>query len=113
MLEIKRNTYSVIAYDESEGRGISFPTNDSTDVNLFVQEIQQLANDMHLGIVIVPLVFDSRYETNYFPMSKYLEGKEGPQVLNDDNEVKALYDFYFTHSITQIGPRGIKFIFLA
>ena len=112
MLEIKRSNYCVIAYDESEGRGIAFPANDSISINGFVEELQELAEDMKPGLVIVSLVFDPKYDTNYCPMSKYLEGKEGPQILNDDNEVKGLYDFYFSHSIPEISPMSINYIFL-
>ena len=112
MLEIKRGNCCVIAYDESEGRGIAFPANDSISINDFIEEFQELAEGMKAGLVIVFLVFDPRYDINYRPMSKYLEGKESPQILNDDNEVKGLYDFYFSHSILEISPMGVNFIFL-
>ena len=112
MLEIRRSTYSVIVYDESENRGITFPIDDSTEVNHFVEEVQKLAEGMKKGMILIPLLFDPNYSTNYRPMGKYLDGKEGPQILRDDIRVRELYDFYFSHSIPEIIPAGINYIFL-
>lgn len=112
MIEIKRNASSVIAFDESEGRGITFPVNDSIAVEQFVEEVQKISETMKYGLVLVVLLFDPRYNDNYRPMQKFLEGKEGPQVLEDDANVRMLYGYYFSHAIPELSPGRVNYIFV-
>lgn len=112
MIEIKRNASSVIAFDESEGRGITFPTNDSVSIEQFIEEVQKISETMKYGLVLVVLLFDPKYKENYRPMSKFLEGKDGPQVLEDDATVRKLYGYYFSHAIPELSPGRVNYIFL-
>ena len=43
MIEIKRNDYSVIAFDKGEERGIVFPTNSSVKLEQFEEEAEKVA----------------------------------------------------------------------
>ncbi len=113
MIEIKRNAFSIIAYNESEGRGIYLPVSESTDIDEFVKEVKRIANDMKFGIILSPLTYYPEDPRSYHPMQKYFETekKQGAQIFKNDAEVKKLYKFFFSHSIIQISPSGPSYFF--
>lgn len=111
MLIIERNKHCVIVYDESAGRGITFPNTEGKDVNLYVQELQERAQFIKPGIVLVPLLFDTHYEENSRPMQLFLKNNSIESILQEDSTAIELYEFYFAHAIPQISPTEVSYIF--
>ena len=111
MVTIKRNKHCVIVYDEDDGRGITFPTKTDTNVPLYIQELQKLAEHITPGIVLVPLVYDIQYRENSRPLQIFLEGNSLDDLLHNDVTAVNLYYFYFAHAIPQISPEGVSYIF--
>ncbi len=111
MLTIERNKHCVIVYDESAGRGITFPNTEDKDVNLYVQELQERAQVIKPGTVLVPLLFDSQYKENSRPMQLFLKNNSIESVLQKDSTANELYEFYFAHAIPQLSPAGVSYIF--
>lgn len=115
MVKILRKKCSVIAYSEADNRGIAFPKDPKVDVNDFITELQEIAEkceEVKVGTIIVPLVFDSTYKENYRAMSKFLKDKKGWYVLKNKKIVRELYKFYFANSIPEFSPGGVNYIFL-
>lgn len=111
MLTIKRNQHSVIVYDEENGRGITFPNEQDTDVNRYIAELQEHAQVIKPGTVLVPLLFDPQYKVHNRPMQLFLETHDVESVLQEDDTAKELYEFYFAHAIPQLSPAGVSYIF--
>ena len=111
MLTIERNKHCVIVYDEDEGRGITFPNTVDKDVTLYVQELQERAQVITPGTILVPLLFDTQYKENSRPMQLFLEDSSIESVLQEDTTARKLYEFYFAHAIPQISPAGMSWIF--
>ena len=111
MLRIERNNHCVIVYDEGAGRGITFPNTADKDVKLYVQELQERAQVIKPGTVLVPLLFDTQYKENSRPMQFFLENNSIESVLQEDSTAAELYEFYFAHAIPQISPAGVSYIF--
>ena len=112
MIEIKRNDYSVIAFDKGEERGIVFPTNSSVKLEQFEEEAEKVAKAIQEPLIVVILLYDPKYKRNHEPLQKFLEGKEGPQVLENDAVVCELYGYFFSHAIPALTPDGIDYIFV-
>ena len=111
MVEIMRNTYSVIVYDETQERGIAFPASKEIEIQQFVEELKQIANsdEIEAGTRITGLVF----EDSCRPMKEFLEDKQGREpVLDDDKQAKELYNFYYKHSMPMIGPGIIQYVYM-
>lgn len=111
MLTIERNNHCVIVYDEVAGRGITFPNTVYKDVNLYVQELQERAQVIRPGTVLVPLLFDTQYKENSRPMQLFLKSNSTESVLQEDATARRLYEFYFAHAIPQISLAGMSWIF--
>ena len=111
MLTIERNNHCVIVYDEVAGRGITFPNTADKDVNLYVQELQERAQVIKPGTVLVPLLFDTQYKENSRPMQLFLKNNSIESVLLEDSTAEELYEFNFAHAIPQISPAGVSYIF--
>lgn len=111
MLKIERNQHSVIVYDEENSRGLTFPNERDTDVNLYIAELQERAQVIKPGTVLVPLLFDPQYKENNRPMQLFLETHSMESMLQEDDTAKELYKFYFAHAVPQISPAGVSYIF--
>lgn len=106
MIEIKRGIYSVRVYDESEKRGIIFPTSSLTQNTDFFMEVQKNKKPC-----LSVLMFDKNYVLNYPPIEQFLEGRD-IEVLKEDYEAKKLYQFYFKRAIpTIIKGEIVNYIF--
>ncbi len=115
MVQIKRSACSVIVYDEEQGKGIAFPANPAVEIEQFVKELQQITCSNEIikpGVVITPMVFDPQFESNYRPMSEFLEDKVGTQILDDDQQAEELYRFYYTHAMLVLSPGGVSFMYM-
>ena len=111
MLTIERNNHCVIVYDKDAGRGITFPTTADKDVNLYVQELQERAQVITPGTILVPLLFDTQYKENSRPMQLFLKDNSIESVLQEDATARELYEFYFAYAIPQISHAGMSWIF--
>ena len=111
MLEIKRNSYSVIALNKQKSLGIAFPTNKNVLLGEFVKEVISEASKIDNIIDIVLLSFDEEEEQMYLPMEKFLDGKD-PSILDNDEVVEELYEFYFKNAVPQIVSSGVNYIFI-
>ena len=94
MVKIIRCTFSIIAYDESENRGILFPVAESTKLDDFVTESREVALSLKKGLKWTTLVYNPMYVTNYRPMEYFLHGRKS-DLFRDDREVVYLYKCYF------------------
>ncbi len=111
MLEIKRYDYSVLVYDGVEKRGLAFPKSETTTVYDFINEVKRKSSKMDFGIVLALLSFDPAYVFNYRPMKQFLNGRD-VSILQDDNNVKELYQFFFAHAILEVSTYGMDYVFL-
>ena len=111
MLKIERNNHCVIVYDEDEGRGIAFPNTVDEDVTLYVQKLQESAQVIKAGTILVPLLFDTRYKENCRAMQLFLKNNSIDSVLKKDKTAKELYAFYFANAIPEISPAGMSWVF--
>lgn len=124
MFKIDRHTKCIIAYDETEKRGIVFPARDfrqapsaieehfsqreeliEKESEEFLHEAFQKAQGMSCGIILSVLSYDEGFEINYKPLKKFFDkiGK-GAEVFEDDAMVEELYKFFFKNSILQLAP---------
>ncbi len=92
-------------------RGITFPNDQDTDVNRYIADLQEHAQVIKPGTVLVPLLFDPQYKVHNRPMQLFLETHDVESVLQEDDTAKELYEFYFAHAIPQLSPAGVSYIF--
>ena len=111
IITIERNNHCVIVYDESAGRCIAFSNTEDKDAYLYVQELQERAQVLKSGIILVPLLFDTKYKENSRPMQIFLTNHSIKSILQEDSIATELYGFYFAHAIPQIIPAGVSYIF--
>lgn len=113
MVKIKRYEQYVIVYDEEKRRGITFPVSETVNIDQYVEELRKIADsdEIEAGLRVIPLVFDSFYEVSYRPIKEFLEDKDSA-YLDDDEHAKELYEFYFQHSMPQVSPGSVDYIYL-
>lgn len=113
MVEVKRYKQCVIVYDEDKGRGITFPANETIHLNQYCEELNKIccSKEFQAGLLVIPLTFDPEIKGSYKPIKEFLEGKKGNAYLDDDEHAKELYEFYFEHSMPQISPGGVDYIY--
>lgn len=114
MVKIKRGTNSVLVYDEEKLRGITFPSNATVDIKQYIDELMKIcgSEEIQSGLLVIPLIFDPFYKVSYKPIKEFLEDKEGVTCLEDDQQAKDLYEFYFQHALPQLSPEGVEYIYV-
>lgn len=110
MIKIKRSENCAIVYDEDAGRGIAFPNEKDTDVNLYVAELQKLAKDIKLGIILVRLRLNTKSKFSSRPLHLFLNGND-MSVLQEDKIAIELYEYYFENSIALPSSEGVSYFF--
>lgn len=111
MIEIKRKKHCLIVYENSKKRGIACPKGKEVALDVFLKDLGKISKKMETGIVLVPLVFDSKYTENYRPMEMFLNGRS-PDILDSDENAEELYNFYFSKAILELSPGRISFKFI-
>lgn len=103
MIKIKRNRNCIMVYDESDNRGITFPSNDS--IKWFEYHKQVLAYKVQFKNIntIVELSFNPKFSNEYKPLAKYFKGKRNHFT---DNDIIKFYEFYFNHAVPRLRPEG-------
>ena len=112
LINVKHTRHAVFAWENEKNRGIVYPATVTTDIELFTNEVKQIALEQMRHIRFVSLVFESSYGKNYLPMREFLNSKE-PHCKNctdgeekelydflqyDENSARELYTFFFEHS---------------
>ena len=112
MIEIRKQRTLVVVYDESENRGIAYPVKQTIGVDVYVAELRKLAANMKYGMIIIPLIPDSLYFDNYYPLKRFMDVKKRKyKDLERDLVAEQLYNFYFKHAVLQIGSESASYIF--
>ena len=112
MINVRHTRYAIFVWEDEKCRGIVYPANVLTNIELFTYEVKKLALEQMRNIRFVSLVFDPAFERNYLPMREFLNSKE-PICKNfnkgeekemydflqyDDTSARELYTFFFEHS---------------
>ena len=120
MIQVRRTSHTIMAWEEEKNRGIVYPATVSTSIEDFTYEVRKIILEGMRNFRFVSLVFDANYRRNYIPMREFLNQKE-PKCANvedgeekemydfmqyDDNIARELYEFFFSHSKEVEYPDG-------
>lgn len=113
MIKVLRKKHCVFVYDESENRGIVFPSTVSTQKEDFIKSARETAQTLKFGLLVKPLLYDFSRVDNFNPLADFLIGKpDRDHVLDEDENAKEMYKFFFSNSIPQFSPGQIDFLYL-
>ena len=113
MVEVVRKKHCVIVYDESENRGVAFPSTVSTEFNDFLKDVKETCMSLKYGMLIKPLLYDFSKVHHFNALADFLEGNpDKDHALENDDTAREFHQFFFAHSIPEFSPGKIDFLYL-
>ena len=111
MLHVKRNRNTVIVWDDQKLTGIILAKCKKTEWEDVFDDTSAFKAELKISLHIEILLLDPEYDGNYLPVKKFLKGRN-TKILEDDQNAKELYKFYYDNAMLKISLKGVEYNFI-